>query len=89
MARDLDSPEGIAKYLNEAFETADSFFIARAIGDAARAQGMTKIAKKAGVPRAPLYRSLNGETEPKFDTIMCVLTALEIQLSAKRLPKDK
>ena len=58
MAQNLDSPERIAKYLNEAFETADSFFIASAIGDAARAQGMTAIAKKARVERSALYRSV-------------------------------
>lgn len=89
MARNLDSPKTIAKHLNEAFETADSSFIASAIGDAARAQGMSAIAKKAGVERAALYRSLNGERKPEFDTIMRVLTALEIQLTAKSWPIDR
>ena len=88
MVRNLDSPDRIAKYLTEAFETADSFFIASAIGDAARAQGMTAIAKKARVERAALYRSFNGERRAEFDTIMRVLTALNIKLTAKRWPTD-
>ena len=79
----LDSPEAIAEYLSEAFESGDSSFIAHAIGAAARARGMTDIARDAGVSRENLYRSLNGETKPEFDTIMRVLSALGVQLAAK------
>jgi len=86
MAPDLDSPEKIAKYLSEAFETADASCITRAIGDAARAQGMTELAKKAGFSRESLYRALRGEINPGFETIVRVLTAMDIRLSAKRRP---
>jgi probable addiction module antidote protein len=79
----LDSTEAIAEYLSEAFETADSAFIAHAIGTAARARGMTDIAREAGVSRENLYRSLSGETKPEFDTIIRVLSALGVQLTAK------
>jgi probable addiction module antidote protein len=79
----LDNPEVIAEYLSEAFETADASFIAHAIGTAARARGMTDIAREAGMSRENLYRSLSGETKPEFDTIMRVLTALGVQLAAK------
>ena len=79
----LDSPEALAAYLSEAFESGDSAFIVHAIGNAARARGMTEIAKEAGVSRENLYRSLSGETKPEFDTIMRVLTALGVQLEAK------
>ena len=79
----LNSPEAIAEYLSEALESADSAFIAHAIGTAARARGMTDIAKEAGVSRENLYRALSGETKPEFETIMRVLTALGVRLEAK------
>jgi probable addiction module antidote protein len=79
----LDSPEALAEYLSEAFESADSAFIAHAIGTAARSRGMTDIAREAGVSRENLYRSLSGEAKPEFDTIIRVLTALGVQLAAK------
>jgi probable addiction module antidote protein len=78
----LDGPEGIAEYLSDALATNDAAFIAQAIGTAARARGMTEIAREAGVSRENLYRSLSGQTKPEFDTILRVLTALGIQLSA-------
>ncbi len=79
----LDTPETLAAYLTEALETKDAAFIAQAIGTAARARGMTEIAREAGVSRENLYRSLSGQTKPEFDTIMRVLAALGVQLTAK------
>jgi probable addiction module antidote protein len=79
----LDSPEAVAAYLSDAFETNDAAFIAQAIGTAARARGMTEIAREAGVSRENLYRSLNGQTKPEFETIVRVLAALGVQLRAK------
>jgi probable addiction module antidote protein len=82
-AEHLESPEAIAAYLSEALETGDSSFVAHAIGTAARARGMSDIARDAGVSRENLYRSLSGDTKPEFDTIMRVLDALGVQLSVK------
>jgi probable addiction module antidote protein len=79
----LDTPEALAAYLTEALETKDAAFIAQAIGTAARARGMTEIAREAGVSRENLYRSLSGQAKPEFDTIMRVLDALGVQLTAK------
>jgi probable addiction module antidote protein len=79
----LDSPEAIACYLTEAFETEDPEFIARAIGTIARAQGMTTVAREAGVSRENLYRALGTGAKPEFDTVMRVLRALGVQLTAK------
>ena len=79
----LDSPEAIAEYLNEAFGDGDSAFVARAIGTAARARGMADVARQAGVSRENLYRSLNGETRPEFDTVLRVIDALGLKLEAK------
>lgn len=79
----LDGPEALADYLTEALETNDAAFIAQAIGTAARARGMTEIAREAGVSRENLYRSLNGQTKPEFETIVRVLAALGVRLAAK------
>jgi probable addiction module antidote protein len=79
----LDSPEVIAEYLAAALETNDAAFIAKAIGTAARARGMSVIAREAGLSRENLYRSLSGEVKPELDTIVRVLSALGVQLSAK------
>ena len=79
----LDSPEAVAAYLNEAFSDGDAAFVARAIGTAARARGMADVARQAGLSRENLYRSLNGETRPEFDTVLRVLDALGLKLEAK------
>lgn len=78
----LDSPEAVAEYLTAALETADASFIARAIGTAARAHGMSEIARESGLSRENLYRSLNGETKTELETVIRVLGALGIRLTA-------
>jgi probable addiction module antidote protein len=76
----LDNPEVIAAYLTEAFETGDAEFIAAAIGDVARAKGMSGVAKEAGVSRESLYRSLGVKGNPEFDTVVRVMDALGMQI---------
>jgi probable addiction module antidote protein len=73
----------IAEYLTEALETDDAAFIAKAIGTVARAKGMGTVAEQTGLSRENLYRSLNGDTKPEFETIRKVLGALGVQLVAK------
>jgi probable addiction module antidote protein len=85
-AKYIDSPDAVAAYLRDAFETGDADFIAQAIGTMARARGMSNVAKQAGVSRANLYRALKAGGKPEFTTIMKVLDARDIQLVAK--PKD-
>jgi probable addiction module antidote protein len=82
----IDSPDVIAAYRSEAFETGDDVFIAQTIGTIARARGMSSVAKVAGVSRANLYRALNTSGKPEFATVMKVLDALGMQLVAK--PKE-
>lgn len=77
----LDSEDKIAHYLDAVFEDGDPALIAAAIGDVARARGMTKIAKDAGVSRESLYRALSGDTRPEFATIMKVLKAMGLRMS--------
>ncbi len=79
----LDSPEMIAAYLNEAFESGDHVLITKAIGAAARSQGMATIAEKSGLSRENLYRALGGDAKPEFGTIVKVLHALGIDLIAQ------
>ncbi|MCC6889134.1 MAG: putative addiction module antidote protein [Hyphomicrobiales bacterium] len=85
-AEALDTPEAIAEYLTAALETNDTSYIAKAIGTAARARGMSDIARASGLSRENLYRSLNGETKAELDTIVRVLNALGLRLSA--IPKS-
>ena len=79
----LDSPEMIAAYLTEAFESDDPAAIAMAIGAVARARGMSAVAEQTGLSRENLYRSLGGEAKPEFATILKVLHALGIALVAQ------
>jgi probable addiction module antidote protein len=82
----LDSPEAIADYLSEAFETGDDEFIAIAIGTAMKAKGMSEIARESGLNRENLYRAFSEGGRPEFGTVMKVLKSLDVQLVAK--PKD-
>ena len=78
----LDSPEMIAGYLNEALATGDSALITAAIGDVARAKGMTAVAKETGMAREHLYKALSADGHPEFATVMKSLNALGIHLQA-------
>jgi len=60
----------------------DAAFIAKALGDIARAKGMTQVARESGMSRESLYKSLSGDRSPSFDTILKVISALGLQLSA-------
>lgn len=81
----LRTPEEMAAYLEACLEEAngDATFIAKALGDIARAKGMSQVARDAGLSRESLYKALSGERTPNFDTILKVLSALGIKLHAK------
>lgn len=80
----LRTAEEMAAYLEAAIEDSDgdSSFIVKALGDIARAKGMTKVARDAGLSRESLYKALSGERSPGFDTILKVVTALGLKLHA-------
>ena len=80
----LRTPEEMAAYLEACIEEADgdAALIAKALGDIARAQGMTQVARDAGLSRESLYKALSGERSPSFDTILKVVSALGLKLSA-------
>ena len=79
--------EEMAAYLEACLEEAggDAAFVAKAIGDIARAKGMTQVARDTGLSRESLYRALSGECSPSFDTILKVIEALGLELHAARV----
>ena len=84
VAEHLRTPVEMAAYLEAAFEEADgdAAFVAKALGDIARAKGMSQVARDAGLSRENLYRALSGERNPGFDTILRVMKALDLRLHA-------
>ena len=87
VAEHLRTPEEIAAYLEASLEESkgDASFVAKALGDIARAKGMTQVARDAGLSRESLYKALSGERTPGFDTILKVVQALGIELHAAPL----
>lgn len=83
----LETPEDMAAYLEACLEIADgdAAFVAKALGNIARAKGMTQVAKDAGLSRESLYKALSGERVPTFDTILKVISALGLKLHAEPL----
>ena len=85
VAEHLRTPEEMAAYLEACLDEAagDAAFIAKALGDIARARGMAQVARDAGLSRESLYKALSGERSPDFDTILKVVNALGLRLHAE------
>src|SRR6266571_3566204 len=85
VADHLRTPEEMAAYLEACLEEADgdAAFIAKALGDIARAKGMAQVARDAGLSRESLYKALSGDRSPGFDTILKVIGALGLKLHAE------
>ena len=79
----LKTEEDMALYFEAAMEEAgdDANYIAKVLGDIARARGMTQLAKDAGLGRESLYKALAPGSHPRFETIAAVLRALKVRLS--------
>jgi len=77
----LDDEAALAAYLTDALDTGDPAFIADALGVIARAHGMTKVARDAGLSRESLYRALGPDGNPELGTVLRVLRALGLRLS--------
>lgn len=86
-AQYLKSEEDMLAYFEACLEEAgdDSAFIAKALGNIARARGMTQLARDTGLGRESLYKALSGEGNPSFATILKVTRALGLQLRAATL----
>ena len=79
-ARYLDNEDIIAEYLNAALEDENPDSLLVALGDIAKARGMTKIAKDAGLGRESLYKALSSGAKPQYDTVFKVMKALGVRL---------
>ncbi|CAM5771944.1 transcriptional regulator [Labrys miyagiensis] len=76
----LDNPKKIAAYIEAAFEDGDPAIIAAALGDVARAKGMSQLARDAGVTREALYKALSPTGDPRLSTLLGVIKALGVKL---------
>jgi probable addiction module antidote protein len=85
VADHLRTSKEMAAYLEACLDEADgdAAFIAKALGDIARAKGMAQVARDAGLSRESLYKALSGERSPDFDTILKVVEALGLKLHAE------
>jgi probable addiction module antidote protein len=84
IAEHLRTPEEMAAYLDASLEESDgdATYVAKALGDIARAKGMTQIARDTGLSRESLYKTLSGDRNPGFDSILKIVRALGIELHA-------
>ena len=76
----LDSEEVIAEYLAAALEDPDPGAFLAAVGDVAKARGMTDVAANSGLGRESLYKALRPGAKPRFDTVRRLLDALDVRL---------
>jgi probable addiction module antidote protein len=81
----LQTDADIAAYLSTVLEENDAGLLAAALGDIARARGMTQVAKEAGITREALYKALRPGSEPRFETVSRVCAALGVKLVAQPL----
>jgi probable addiction module antidote protein len=79
----LDTEERQVAYITAAFETGDADFVRDALGIVARARGMAEVAKTAGLNRESLYKAFGEAGNPEFSTVMRIVRALGLRLSAR------
>lgn len=82
-AAHLETDEDMAAYLEAALEDGDPALVTAALGDIARAKGMTQIARETGLGRESLYKALSPEGNPEFATVLKVVRALGLKLHAE------
>ncbi len=78
----LETDEDMAAYLEAALQEGDAALVAAALGDIARAKGITQIARETGLGRESLYKALSAEGNPEFATVLKVVRALGLRLHA-------
>jgi probable addiction module antidote protein len=86
MTEHLGSDADIAQYLSIVLEDGDQSLLTAALGDIAKARGMSEIAKASGLTREALYKALRPNSQPRFDTIARVCKALGLQLTTQVQP---
>lgn len=83
----LDNEEVIAEYLNAVLEDENSDVFLIAIGDVAKARGMTQLAKDTGLARESLYKALAPGAKPRYDTVLKLIRALGVELHTSPVHK--
>jgi len=83
VAEYLESEEDMAAYLQAALEDGDPALVIHALGNIARARGMSQIARDTGLRRESLYKALSPDGNPEFATVLKVVQALGIKLNAE------
>ena len=81
-AEHLETQEDMAAYLEAALEEGDPSLVSAALGDIARAKGMTQLARETGLGRESLYKALSPSGNPELATILKVIDALGLRLHA-------
>ncbi len=82
-SRYLTDDEAVAEYMNGVLESGDSNLLLRALGEMARVRGMAKVARDTGLGRESLYKALAPGAKPRFDTVLRVVGALGLKLTAR------
>jgi probable addiction module antidote protein len=82
----LETDQDIAAYVTEALASGDPAVITYALGAVARTRGMSRIARETGLSRESLYRALSADGNPEFVTVLKIMEALGLRLTAKRVP---
>jgi probable addiction module antidote protein len=84
----LKTDADIAAYITEALATGDAALITHALGVIARTRGMTRIARETGLSRESLYRALSADGNPEFITVLRIMEALGLRLTAERVAAE-
>ncbi|MBN9071326.1 MAG: putative addiction module antidote protein [Rhizobiales bacterium] len=82
-AKYLDTPESQAELISDALESGDAQYLAHALGVVARAKGMSKVARDAGITREGLYKALSPDGDPRLTTFLGVLKSLGLRITVR------
>lgn len=85
----FESADDMAAYLEAALEVGDPALVTAALGDIARAKGMSEVARETGLGRESLYKALSPTGNPEFGTIIKVIEALGLRLRVAPAPNNK
>ncbi|HJU16906.1 MAG TPA: addiction module antidote protein [Stellaceae bacterium] len=83
----LEAEEDVAAYMTEALASGDAAIVAHALGAVARARGMSRIARETGLSRESLYRALSADGNPELATVLRIIDAIGLRLTAEPATK--
>jgi probable addiction module antidote protein len=83
----LETEEDVVAYMTEALASGDAAIVAHALGVVARARGMSRIARETGLSRESLYRALSPDGNPELATVLRIIAAMGLRLTAESAPE--